>query len=367
MDLKDEFQIKLEKMKKYMEKSGLDGLALSRVDNFAWATCGGRCHVNIAQDAGVASFLLTGDKARVVTTNIERGRLLEEELGELPVEVAHTQWQESRFDYMMEKFIKDRNVASDMPLGSLPELAPDFLELQYELTVTELIRYRSLGARSGQAIQETCKALEPGMSETQIAGLLAKTCLEKGVEPIVTLVATDSRISSYRHPLPDERKKLDKIAMVVLCGRRKGLIASCTRMVSFGEPDEATQEKFGACAFVDVVMNMGTTPGRPIADIFESARDAYWQADFAQEWNNHHQGGPTGYRTRYFLATEKSEGIVKPNMAFAWNPSITGVKSEDTVLVLDDHNEMITQAPDWPVIELEGPDMTIERPDILVL
>lgn len=47
-------------------------------------------------------------------------------------------------------------------------------------------------------------------------------------QAIVNLIATDERIYNYRHPLPTD-KKLDKYAMVVLCGRKQGAGLPVTR------------------------------------------------------------------------------------------------------------------------------------------
>ncbi len=366
MDLLDEFDIKMERMKQYMERKSLDGLVLTRADNFAWATCGGCSHVNIATDRGAATFMILKDKAFVMTDNIEKDRLLQEELKNLPVEFYVAPWRVDVAKLGIDNYVKDMIVRADAPFSNLKMLDSDFLDLTMEMTLTELVRFRSLGARTGTALQEACRKIEKGMMEYEVAGLVAERCYARGVTPIVTLVAADERISKYRHPLPTE-KKIMKTAMVVVCGRRKGLIASCTRMVSIGEPSAELAEKHAACVFVDVMMNMNTHPGRKISEIFEICRDAYENAGYDGEWEKHHQGGPTGYRTRYYKADEKSEGVVAANTAYAWNPSITGTKSEDTLLVLEERNELVTQAPDWPTIELEAGDVSIARPDILVL
>jgi antitoxin VapB len=50
--------------------------------------------------------------------------------------------------------------------------------------------------------------------------------------------------------------------------------------------------------------------------------------------------------------------------AFAWNPSITGTKSEDTILIGRDQNEIITEMSDWPAIDVQVGDQTIRRPAI---
>jgi hypothetical protein len=50
----------------------------------------------------------------------------------------------------------------------------------------------------------------------------------------------------------------------------------------------------------------------------------------ADEWRRHHQGGPTGYEPRDYLATAGSTAFVEERQAFAWNPSVPQLKCEDT-------------------------------------
>jgi hypothetical protein len=56
-------------------------------------------------------------------------------------------------------------------------------------------------------------------------------------------------------------------------------------------------------------------------------------------------------------------------MAYAWNPTVQGTKSEGTVLVTDDGIERLTPPVDWPTQEAEavGYDLTLERPAVLGL
>ncbi|MFU8772374.1 MAG: aminopeptidase P family protein, partial [Anaerolineales bacterium] len=85
------------------------------------------------------------------------------------------------------------------------------------------------------------------------------------------------------------------------------------------------------------------------------------------EWMHHHQGGPAGYEPREGLVTPGSKQQVFSGQAYAWNPTISGVKSEDTILVGEDRNQVLTAIPDWPAIRVTVGGIEIERPDILVV
>ena len=361
-----EFNVKIAKIRKYLEEKKADGVVLSRVDSIAWVACGADTYVNIAADTGVATVLVLPEKIVVLTTRIESQRLLDEELRELPLEVVALPWQADREQYADKELIKGRTMLADAPFGGLPLLPADFVRLMYDFTENEIERYREIGRLSGGALQGACFHAKPGISEDSLAGLLARNCLDVGVQPVVILIAADNRLLNYRHPLPTGNK-IKKNVMLVVCGRRNGLIASCTRIVSAGGPDNDLKRRHEACARVDAVFNTGTRPGRRVGDIFIDAMKTYTETGFDGEWNLHHQGGGAGYRGRYFLGTETCDEIVIPNSAYAWNPSITGTKCEDTLLVLPAGNEFITRAPGWPMVKVNINGSIVERPDILTI
>jgi len=87
---------------------------------------------------------------------------------------------------------------------------------------------------------------------------------------------------------------------------------------------------------------------------------------FGNQWHYHHQGGMAGYNSREFKATMQCEEKVAINQAYAWNPSIAGTKSEDTILITKDGPVIVTKAIQYPVKEVEYENQFILRPDILV-
>ena len=66
-------------LRELMERHGVGALLLSHPANFAWYTGGADNRVDRGDPVGVASVLLTGDDAYVLTDNIEAPRMREEQ------------------------------------------------------------------------------------------------------------------------------------------------------------------------------------------------------------------------------------------------------------------------------------------------
>ena len=148
----------------------------------------------------------------------------------------------------------------------------------------------------------------------------------------VLLIASDERIRRYRHPIA-KPKPIDTSLMLITCAEAGGLMVAITRFAwlrAAGPGDHASLRggEPPAPAFL-----AATRPGRRLAAVLEDGIAAYREVGFPDEWLLHHQGGPIGYQGREAVATPGNETRVNEDMAFAWNPSITGVKAEDTFIV----------------------------------
>lgn len=360
-----EFNLKMKKIQELMQQHHLDALWLQRVSSFAWATCGAASYVNTAVATGEASLLITSQGRYLITSNIEAPRLeIEEALLRQGWEFRTRMWYENK-DIVAE-LTKGMTIGADSPYGCHVDLSTEIARLRSTLTPDESQRFRSLGGLCAKAMDAAVRQVKPGMTEHNIAGLLAAEAEDRGVQAIVNLVAVDQRVSFFRHPLPT-LKKMDRYAMLVLCGRRGGLVCSVTRLVHFGALPAELRRKVDAVARIDAAMIAHTRPGKTLGDVFQKAQQAYAEVGFPDEWMLHHQGGSAAYEPREFIAVPDSPEKVVAGQAFAWNPSITGAKSEDTILVGANHNEVLTAIPDWPVINVEIDGQTIQRPDILVV
>lgn len=358
-----ELNIKLERIHKLLAQSGVDALLLRRFSNFAWATCGAACYINTADSAGNASLLITPTGRFVLTDNIEAERLIQEEgLADQGWEFEISPWYEK--DDQVSKLVRGQKLGSDSSYPNAKELASEIAAMRFALTPEEGDRFRILGKLCAEGMQEAVNAVQPGMTEYEIAGLLSTAVESRGVQAVVNLIATDERIFSFRHPLPTS-KKLHQYAMVILCGRKWGLICSLSRLVHFGPLPNDVRRKAEAVAQVDAAMIAATRPGSAMGDVFHEAQSAYASVGFPDEWKRHHQGGSAGYEPREITATPSSPQPILMGQAYAWNPSIAGAKSEDTILVGGQTNEILTQMKGWPTLEIQIGGQGIKRPAIL--
>jgi len=343
---------------------GLDALLLQRVSSFAWATGGAASYVNTAATTGAAAALLTPAGRFILADNIETPRLeQEEQLSAHGWTLVTGPWHAP--SDAVARLTAGLKLAADGPYPGAVDLTAEVAALRCQLSPEAGVRFRGLGHASAEAVGAAARAVQPGMTEYEIGAHLSFEAQRRGVQPIVVLVAADDRIARFRHPLPTGRR-LERYAMLVLCGRQHGLVASLTRLVHFGPLPAELRRKAEAVAQIDAALIAATRPGVTLGAVFEQAVAAYAQAGYPEEWQNHHQGGPAAYEPRELVATPGAPFVVQAGQAYAWNPSITGAKSEDTVLVGADGqpNEILTAAPDWPMLPVTVAGQTILRPAI---
>ena len=352
---------KLETIRAWMAEHNLGALYLQTVGSFAWATCGASSSIIRSSTNGLACLLITRERKYLITSNIEAPRLEnEEKMAAQGWEFVVTPWFESQLP--VTQLSRGMQLGSDGPYPGAVNLSVEIARARASLSPEEGTRFRELGKRRAQAMHTATLAVRPGETEHEIGARLVAEAERLGVQAITNLIATDERIRLYRHPLPTG-KKLARYAMLVLCGRRDGLVCSLTRLVHFGALPDELRRKAAACMQVDATFIKSTRPGERLGDIFEKAVSSYATSGYPGEWKLHHQGGAAGYEPREYLAVPGSPDVVSAGQVYAWNPSITGVKSEDTILVGKTGNEILTEMPGWPVTVVEG----IPTPSILVV
>jgi len=365
MDREAEMAVKVERVRALLAARSLGGVLLRERGNFAWLTGGGLSYVNEASEAGVGALLITPDRVHLIADNIEAERLLAEELDGLPIEVAEYPWHEKHLEARLVGQLADGAVGVDLGGGG-EAVGEAITALRSPLTEPEIERYRELGRTATELTESVCRSIEPGMSEDAVAAEVKHVFERRGIRTPVHLVAADDRIVTRRHPINRGRTIRHRV-MVVVCAERQGLWMNLTRLVNFEPIEDGLAERHRACCAVDATANAATRPGRTLGQVFAEIMAEYERQGFGDEWRLHHQGGSTGYSGRDVFATPASEAPVVADQAFAWNPSITGTKVEDTMLVREAGFEWLSEpGADWPVIEVERDGRPLRRADILV-
>ncbi len=368
MDRLAEFNFNLQTVRDFIRRAGLGCLLLSDHANVAWLAGGGRSYVGWAVEQGAARVLITPTDLLLLTPNIEAKRLEVEEFANLPWQIVSYPWWEGPAALLKELLTSNGPAAVDSPIPWAPDagiVGPDVARLRVRLSERAQERARSLGKTVGETMAAICSEIQPGESEFEIAARLVRGMLAREVDVPTCLIAVDDRVFQWRHFLPTNRR-LERYAALSVCARKDGLVLSCTRLVHFGPLPEEIRRRVEAVCHVDAALIAATKPGATSGQLFEVARRAYAEVGFPDEWRNHHQGGLAGYRGREWLAAPDGKEVIEAGQLVAWNPTVPGAKTEDTLLVTPEGSEVITESEGFPYLEIRTGTTVIRRPGVVV-
>ena len=374
MDKNAEIAEKTGRLASALAAEGLGGVILGSQHNFSWLTAGGSSGIDLSREQGACALLVRADGRRfVLASRIEMARMLEEELAGAEFEPVEYGWEEEKASPtfvadLAASLLKGGNaLGSDLPVGpGVKVIEGAVARCRYRLTPSEIERFRQLGSDAGAIIGAFARSLEPGEAEVEIARRLSDALAARGIRSVVTLVASDERLPKFRHPVPSARS-WERVLMLVTCARRGGLIASLSRIVCAGQVPDELRRRTQAVARVNARLLAATRPGAAGSELYRTAAAAYADEGFAGEEQLHHQGGACGYRTRDWVAHPASGETVQHEQAFAWNPSITGTKAEETCFASADGVEILTTTPEWPQISVRLDGRDYSSPDVLAL
>jgi Xaa-Pro aminopeptidase len=367
-----EIRIKDERVRQFLAENGLGVIFLSQRSNVSWITGGRTNHVEMASKDGNGTLAITPNSKYLLANNIESARLIPEELADLGYQPETWGWQEgdAGFARVLRKIAAGSKCGTDSALpcdDAAWECVPmgaAFARMHFSLMPEEIERFKAAGSDTARCMDEAMRAIRPGMTEWEVAGLLAKPQLDLGLMPNLILVASDDRILKYRHPIPTN-KRVEKVCMLVTCALRHGLVVNSTRIVHFGPlPEELNREHLAVCQ-IHAELMAATKPGATTAELWKVANDAYAAAGYAEEIKLHHQGGAAGYLGRDWFLMPGIDETVQPNQAYAWNPSITGTKGEETFIATETGPVLLTEQAGWPMLEVTAKGKTYRFADIL--
>jgi antitoxin VapB len=339
---------------------GLDTVVLRDPANLTWLLS---ARVNVPQTLDTACLdvvlhLDSEPRITIVTNAIEAPRLRDTELAGLDAKWDVVPWWEARD----QKLPLGPGAGSDRPLPDTISVAQDLAQVRRTLTARQrrLLREVCLDAATSTTAAST--HLTPETTEYEAAALLARELLARELDPIVLLVGGAPRLDAHRHPLPTGAP-LGARGMLVACGRRDGLVASVTRIVSFAPLDAAERDEYERLLHVEQAFLDASTVGARLGDVVAAGTAAYRSHGFdPNEWHRHHQGGFSGFQPREFPASPASDEVIPEGAVLAWNPSGAGWKVEDTTLIEAAGPDTLVHDDAWPTVKI-GDRL---RPDVLV-
>ncbi len=371
---------RLDKVRELLRQRQLNGVLLTQEPNVAWLF-GGRYHINVVGETACAAIYVSMTRVEALVNNIEAKRIELEE-GLLVDEThVHSWYDDAARQGQIQSWLNQPGVVGDTFLSG------EMRELRMTLEADRVLAARKIGRLLAESLEETCLQAVRGESELSVAARLSKACLTRGIEPIVNLVGNEERAQQFRHLLPTEQR-IHQYAIVSVGGRRAGMVFSATRMFHFGPVPSELLRRYQSVLRVEAAFLAASRPsrvGQTLGSVFTRGVQQYAREGYPDEWQFHHQGGVAGYQSREIRAVAESEWKLQPNILLAWNPSIRGVKAEETALVTDGNVEILTRTDDFPlttvtvdgvnggvdVDEIDGVnhvhDVRMELPDILVL
>jgi Xaa-Pro aminopeptidase len=360
---------RIAKLREVIKRSDSEGILLSKTENIAYLTFGARNYITLNTTEGVSSILITADETYLITNNIEMNRLFKEEI---PEEIhglftkVEFNWWESEYEKVF-KLVSIRELMSDTGRYKTRNISADISAQRYILSEFEYTSLRELGKVIDDVFYANMPLLKPEMTEIEVQGLFFNEFLKRNFEPILILVFGTESAQMYRHNLP-RTAKLEKSCFVSFCVVHRGLVVSSTRSILFEKNDVLVAQHLKNCR-IDAKIIVASRPGVVMSKLFPIMEAAYAVEGYDGEWKLHHQGGLSGYKSRELLCNPALKYTLQEGNCIAWNPTITGTKSEDTAIILKDKNEIVSypETSKWPALTFEVDGLTLRRPDIVII
>jgi len=345
-----------------MREVGVEGLLVLEAENLAWLTGGGSARALIDPAAAPCLFF-TPDQRWVLCCNVDSQRLFDEEVDGLGFLLKEWPWHWGR-EQLLSDLCHGRKVAVDQQRADAEFIGDRLRRRRRTMDRYEQACYTALGQILSHALEATCRTLNAGETEREVAGQLSHRLLHRGVQPLVVSVGADGRSRQYRQP-GFTSAPVSKYVVLSATARKYGLVATASRTVCFGEVDPELRREHDAATKVSAAYIAATWPDAVPREVLQTGRRIYQVCDFEHEWRLAPQGWITGRALVELSLTPKTEDLFTAGWTVTWRASAGAAMSCDTFIVSDDGPQSVTPVEYWPLrrIRIQGAEFL--RPDIL--
>ncbi len=361
-DRRADIDVKMARVADLLRKVRCDALLLLEPENFAWLTSGASAR-GILDAASYPAVYCTHDSRWIVAGAPDSQRIFDEEVDGLGFQLKEWPWHWGR-EQLLSDLCKAKKLACDRPLPDTVLVDDALRRLRRRMTLYEQACYHALGQALAHALEATCRALNPGDTEREVAGHLAHRLIHRGVQPVQLSVAADGRSRLYRH-FGYTPAEVTRFAVLAATGRKYGLCATASRSVCLGPlPDDFRKEHNAVCR-VGASYLASTWPDAVPREILLAGRRIYFISGFEHEWTQAPQGYLTGRTPVEQLLTPSTDELFETNWAVTWTANAGAALGSDTFLITNDGPRELTPAEGWPMkrIRIQGAEQ--HCPDVL--
>ena len=206
-----------------------------------------------------------------------------------------------------------------------------------------------------QAMQTGWAAMEPGMTETEVASVIRARFSELGAKPLFTIVGAGGNGAFPHHQTGESPLRPGDAVVMDIGAGSDGYSSDITRMAVLGNPPEGYDEVHAVVESAVQAALAAARPGARAMDVDAAARGVISDAGY---------GGFFVHRTGHGLGievheppylTSVSDTVLEPGMVFSIEPGVYlpgrfGIRLEEIVILREDGPEILSELPRDPKI-----------------
>ena len=247
-------------------------------------------------------------------------------------------------------------LASGLPGVALDAVDTALTELRIRKSGPEVAAIGRACAMGDEAFAFLRDAIRPGMTERQVAHMIADHFEERGAEDLAfdSIVLVGAR-ASMPHGTPDDTPVREGTVLLLDFGCQvDGYRSDMTRTVFVGEPDDRARRQHALVVEAEEAALAVTRVGAPASAPHRAALAYLAEAGYTDAFR-HGIGHGIGLESHEPPSLKGSDAPLQAGMVFSMEPGLylpgeIGIRIEDIVVLEDDGPRLLTEAPRGGVI-----------------
>jgi Xaa-Pro aminopeptidase len=355
--------VKQERLLALLRDVQRDGLLVMDPINFPWLSAGATAK-GIPRLADWPVLYFQGPQRWLVCANTDSQRLFDEELDGLGFQLKEWPWHWGRAQLLAD-VCHGKKLACDVAFSDCLNVGDRLALARRTLSPWEQTRVRELGKVVAHALEATCRGIERGETEEEIAGQVTHRLTHRDVEPVMLFVAGDGRGNRYRRG-GITRAKVERTCVLQTTARKWGLHVTASRTVHFGPPDDETRSEHELATRTTAVLITSSNAKTKVEDILAVGGRIMQMGGREHEWRNGPVGWLSGFVPVEWLFVPADTTNLEVGQMLVWQGNVGGAFNADTVLITESGPQIVTPPEGWPVKRIKIGGATVDRPDILV-